>query len=214
MSDLIRLMRPLRQQISNLIARGTIAAVDAARKMQSLQVRLLAGEIKDTIEHVEPYGFTSHPQAGAEAVALFLDGDRSHGVVLVVADRRYRLTSLEAGEVALYDDLGQKVHLTRDGMVIDGAGLPIVINNAPSVTVTSPVVTLQASTKVRIESAELESTGEIKDRCDSDGSTMEWIRTEIETINSTIGTMKTKFNAHRHTEYDVAGLTSTPNQTM
>lgn len=118
MSDLARLLAPLARRVANLLARGSVAAVNAGAKMQALQVRLLAGEIKDAVEHVEPYGFTSHPQGGAEAFAAFFDGDRSHGVVLCVADRRYRLTGLAAGEVALHDDQGQKVHLTRTGIVV------------------------------------------------------------------------------------------------
>lgn len=104
-----------------MLARCTVSAVNAASKLQGLQVRILAGEVKDAVEHLEPYGWTAHPKSGAEGLALFLDGDRSHGVVVCVADRRYRLTGLAAGEVAVHDDQGQKVHLTRDGVVIQTA---------------------------------------------------------------------------------------------
>lgn len=118
MSDFARLIAPYVRRIGNLVSRGTLAAANPGSKMQGLQLRLMAGEVKDSVEHFEPYGFTSHPSPGAEAVALFLDGDRSHGVVVVVADRRYRLIGLEAGEMAIHDDQGQKVHLTRTGIVI------------------------------------------------------------------------------------------------
>jgi len=130
-------MRQLFSRIGNMLARGRVRSVNAAGKMQVLQLDLLAGETKDRLEHLEPYGFTSHPKPGAEAAVAFLDGDRSHGIVLVVADRRYRLTTLAAGEVALSDDLGQKVHITRAGIVISGAGLPVIINNTPLVTIDS-----------------------------------------------------------------------------
>lgn len=119
MSDLGKLLGPMARRIGNMLARGTVAAVNAASKMQGLQVRLLAGEVKDAVEHFEPYGFTSNPNPGAEGVALFLDGDRSHGIVVVVADRRYRLAGLRTGEMAIHDDQDQKVHLTRDGIVIE-----------------------------------------------------------------------------------------------
>ena len=49
---------------------------------------------------------------------VFAGGLRSHGLVIAVEDRRYRLRDLKDGEVALYDDLGQVVHLTRDGIRI------------------------------------------------------------------------------------------------
>lgn len=121
MSEFGKMIAPYARRLSNMLARGTVAAVNAASKMQGLQLRILAGEVKDNVEHFEPYGFTSNPNGGAEAVAVFLDGDRSHGIVVCVADRRYRLTGLKTGEVALHDDQGQKVHLTRDGIVIQTA---------------------------------------------------------------------------------------------
>lgn len=119
MSDLGKMLGPMARRIGNMIARGTVAMSTATSKMQGLQLRLLAGEVKDNVEHFEPFGFTSKPLPGAEAVAVFLDGDRSHGIVVVVADRRYRLQGLEDGEAALHDDQGQKVHLKRDGIVIE-----------------------------------------------------------------------------------------------
>ena len=96
-----------------MIARCTVALVNAKRKLQTLQIRMLAGELKDDVEHMEPYGYTSCPQPGAEGVALFPGGDRSHGVVIVIADRRFRLQGLKPGEVALYTDEGDKIHFER-----------------------------------------------------------------------------------------------------
>lgn len=194
MNEFGKMIAPYARRISNMLARGTLAAVNAVSKMQGLQLRLLAGEVKDNVEHFEPYGFTSNPKGGAEAVAVFLDGDRSHGIAIVVADRRYRLTGLQTGEVALHDDQGQKVHLTRTGIVIDGGGLPLTIQNAPTVTV-------KAATKVRMETALLEVTGDIKDQCDSSGKTM--------------AGMRTIYNGHTHKENNVAGgNTNNPNQAM
>lgn len=146
--------------LRNLISRCTVALASAGSKLQTLQIRMLAGEVKDSVEHLEPYGFTSHPHAGAEGVAAFPGGDRSHGVVVVVADRRYRLQGLKTGEVALYDDIGQCVHLTRAGILIKGAGLPMVITDTP---------------KLRVE-APIECTGDITDNTESGGSSMAAMR--------------------------------------
>lgn len=121
MNDFGKLMAPLRRSLGNMIARGVVTAVNSATKMQTLQIRLMADESKSDVEHFEPYGYTSNPKPGAEEVALFPDGDRSHGLVIVVADRRYRLEGLLSGEMAIHDDQGQKVHLTRDGIVIKTA---------------------------------------------------------------------------------------------
>lgn len=66
---------------------------------------------RDLVQH---YGFASRPKGGAE-VLVQVDGN----VVTCIGsdDRRYRL-ALEDGEAALYDDLGQKVHLSRKGIVL------------------------------------------------------------------------------------------------
>lgn len=118
--DLSKLTAPLARSIQNMLARGTVALANASTKMQTLQLKLLADEVSANVEHFEPYGFTSRPRAGAEAVTVFLDGDRSHGITVVVADRRYRLTGLEEGDVALHDDKGQSIVLGADGIKITG----------------------------------------------------------------------------------------------
>lgn len=129
-------LRQQAQKISNMLSRGVVTLANAAGKMQTLQVSLLDDEAKDDVEHFEPYGFTSNPQAGAEVLAAFIEGDRSHGIVICAADRRYRLAALKSGEVALYDDLGHVIKLARTGIEITGAGHEIKITNCPKVSVT------------------------------------------------------------------------------
>lgn len=140
MNDLPRLIAPYARRLSNMVARGMVLAVNAASKMQTLQLGLLAGERKDGVEHFEPFGHTSRPLPGAEHVTVFLDGDRSHGITIVVADRRFRLTGLEEGESALYDAYGNKVHLKKDGT------MAVVASN--KVEITSPLVTMSGDLHV------------------------------------------------------------------
>jgi phage baseplate assembly protein V len=134
------MLAPLHKRITNMIARGVVSAVNSAAKMQILQVRLLAGESKDRVEHFEPFGFTSKPLAGAEHLTVFVDGDRSHGITLVVADRRYRLQNLADGEAALHDAFGNKVHLKADGT------LDVIAST--KVQITSPLVTISGNLQV------------------------------------------------------------------
>lgn len=124
------------QRIANLLARGSVTLSNAAGSMQTLQIALLSDEAKDEVEHFEPYGFTSNPHPDAEVLAAFIEGDRSHGIVIMAADRRYRVKNLQPGEVALYDDHGAMIKLTQSGIVINGGGHPIAINGAAQVTVT------------------------------------------------------------------------------
>ncbi|ENR8889159.1 phage baseplate assembly protein V [Citrobacter koseri] len=171
--------------LRNIVARAVITALDTAKKCQAVGLKLIAGEPKEGVEHLEPYGFTSAAQDGAEAVVLFPGGDRSHGVAVVVADRRYRLKGLKRGEVAIYDDLNQSVTLTRNGIVVDGGGKLIVFTNAPKARFEMPI----------------ESTGDIKDNCDGSGKTM--------------AQMRATYNGHTHKENgDGGGTTDKPNQPM
>ncbi|MDU5045485.1 MAG: phage baseplate assembly protein V, partial [Enterobacter roggenkampii] len=153
-------IQSLQRQVLSLIGRAVVKSINAASKCQTVDVELLAGQGKAGIEHLEPYGFTSRAKSGAEAVVLFPDGDRSHAVVVSISDRRYRIKGLKTGEVAFYDDQGQTVTLTRNGIVIDGGGKVITFKNAP---------------KARFE-MDIESTGQIKDLCDSSGLTMAAMR--------------------------------------
>ncbi len=125
--------------LNRMLVRGTVVLVDSARKLQALQMRLTAGEVKDSLEHFEPYGFTSNPLAGAEGIAAFLGGDRSHGVLLVVADRRYRIQQLKPGEVAIYTDEGDKVHFKR-GRIIDIETETLNIRASAAVNIETPVI--------------------------------------------------------------------------
>jgi phage baseplate assembly protein V len=125
--------------LTRLLARGTVVLANSASKLQSLQMRLTAGEVNDDLEHFEPYGFTSNPLAGAEGIVTFLGGDRSHAIALVVADRRYRLQSLASGEVAIYTDEGDKIHFKR-GRIIDIETATLNIRASSAVNFDTPVI--------------------------------------------------------------------------
>lgn len=134
--------------LTRMIARGTVALASAGAMLQTLQMRLTAGEVKDDLEHFEPYGYTSHPQPGAEGLALFLGGDRSHGVVVCVADRRFRLKGLKPGEVALYTDEGDTFVFKR-GRIVELDTMTLKVKAGTAVEFDTPLI----KTTGRIESA-------------------------------------------------------------
>lgn len=138
--DIERYLAPLRRRMRLMVSRAVVRLVNDTTKTQALQVEILKGELYDRIERLQNYGITSVPLPGAEAIVLAAGGDRAHGVVVVVGDKRYRLTGLEPGEVAIHDDQGQKVHLTREGIVVDGGGVgPITFTNAEKAVFEMPV---------------------------------------------------------------------------
>lgn len=108
------LLKPLQRKLAQLASRAVVRIINDGLKMQELQIVGLSDETLDGVERFQNYGFTSVPKSGAEAITLSINGNRSHTAVIVVDDRRYRLKALESGEVALYDDLGQKIVLHRD----------------------------------------------------------------------------------------------------
>ncbi len=144
------------------IDRASVVQSDDSKKMRTLQVVVLADEARDDIEHFEPYGFTSRPKApadkkGAEAIVATLGGTSDLGVAIVVADRRYRVTGLEEGEVCIHDDQGQKVHLTRDGIVIETpTGKDVTVTCGKDVSVTATNATVSATVKAVVKAPAVE----------------------------------------------------------
>ena len=183
----------LRGRVQLMIGRAILSAISDAGKIQTAQAQLLADEVQDDVERIQEYGFASVPLPGAEGVVVFVGGNRDHGLLIATDDRRYRLVGLEAGEVALYDDLGQKVHLTRSGIVIDGGGLPVTVQNTPSVTFDTPTVTATGNLHVN---GNIVADGDIKDH----------------TTKSMAG-MRTAYNSHHHSDPQ-GGTVGTPDTAM
>lgn len=118
---MMRLLNGVNRRIRLMIGRCVVRLVNDASAMQELQITGLGSEVLDALEHFQAYGLTSVPHAGAEGLVLNLAGSRALAVVINVDDRRYRLTGLQPGEVALYDDLGQTIELRRNGIYINAA---------------------------------------------------------------------------------------------
>lgn len=112
-----RCLAPLRRRIQLMVGRAIVAAIDDSDGIQRLQITLSGDETKDDVERIGQYGLASVPKEGAETVVLFLGGTRDHGVVIACDDRRCRLKGLQEGEVALYTDEGDKIHLKRGNKI-------------------------------------------------------------------------------------------------
>lgn len=93
---------------------------------------LMADEQREDIELMQPYGFAYRAKKGAEAFTAWLNGEREHGVTIMVADRRYRMKRLEEGEVAIYDDLQQCIYLTRKGILVK-SDMPMIVDTPETV---------------------------------------------------------------------------------
>lgn len=130
--------RNFRQAFRAVAARNTHGALIGV-DMQGLAGESVTGEL---FQH---YGFTSAPLAGAEFIAIPVGGNSKHTVVVASEDGRYRL-QVQDGEVALYTDEGDHVHMQR-GRVVE---------------VVTETLLVKAGTKVRFETPLIEATGDIK----------------------------------------------------
>jgi phage baseplate assembly protein V len=136
MDALERIGRRLLMMVGN----GRLTAGNDAGVVQRHQVQLGADEVRDNTPRVAEYGFTSMPLPGATAVVVFVGGNRDDGVIIATGDQRYRLTSLVPGEVAIHDDQGQKVHLSRGG---------IVATSPTKIRLEAPVIEIAAGTDLK-----------------------------------------------------------------
>lgn len=118
MSDMRRLLAPIRHRLKSLFRWAKGKRVNSSTPLQTLQLELLRDELLDAVAHLEGYGRTAHPPKGYEGLVASLAGERRRTVCLTAFHRKYRLTELAEGEVALYDDLGNVVHLMRDRLQV------------------------------------------------------------------------------------------------
>lgn len=104
------------------------------------------GETFTRREYFQHYGFSSRPKAGAEGLAIV----RGNTVYLVASDdRRYRI-SLEEGEVALFSDEGDSVHLRRGNLMHVVTGRKLLVDAAQDVEINAAKVTVNASVSANI----------------------------------------------------------------
>jgi len=187
--------------LNNLIARAVLNVLNTATKCQGVSLTLIGGEPIANVEHIEPYGFTSAALAGAEAVVLFPSGDRSHGVAIAVADRRYRLKGLAGGEVAIYTDEGDSIILKRDN-VIEATTKKFIVNAEEKISLNAPEVEVNASKKVAFITPDVTSTGNVA----AEGEVSDGV--------GKMSQIRVTYNGHAHTGRGAGNLTDKPDSQM
>jgi phage baseplate assembly protein V len=115
-------LRSLHGRIQNMAARATLAQIDDSKPIQLIQVEALSGEVRDLVQRVQPFGFSSVPLVGAYPVVLLCPfGDRAQALAVVVDDVRHRPTGQGPGDSQVYDTHGNHVRLSADGVEIVSA---------------------------------------------------------------------------------------------
>lgn len=99
-------------------ARGAVRAVlqgiSLAQRIQRVQAEALAGEQLQDVELMQQFGFTSAPPDGAQLIVLPLGGRTSAAVVVATEHGSYRFKLGAQGEMAIYNQWGDFVHMKAD----------------------------------------------------------------------------------------------------
>lgn len=146
-----RVMSNVRQAFRAVAARnthGTLIGVE----MEGLSGESVSGEL---FQH---YGFSSAPLPGAEYLVVPVGGNSNHAVVVASEDGRYRLT-LQDGEVSLYTDEGDYIHMKR-GRLIEVETDTLVIKAKTKVSFETPLVEMTGDQHVN---GSIKADGEITD---------------------------------------------------
>lgn len=138
-SDWKRLIAPIQKKIFLLLGRAILTAVNNEEGTQKIQITVMNNETITDVERFQEYGLETYPLIDAEAFSIFLNGNRDHGIVLCVHDRRYRPKDLVKGEVALYTDEDQldgkhRAHLKR-GQIFEIKNKQLIIHSAEKVEI-------------------------------------------------------------------------------
>lgn len=121
---------PFADRLYGSIARAILTtAADDSKGIQVVQGQFTDDETIDDLERFQNYGFTSVPLEGSEMVTVFPGANRDNGIVVSIDNRDFRLKGLEAGEVALYTDEGDKLVFKRGGTLEIVTSSKIIVNS-------------------------------------------------------------------------------------
>ena len=174
------------QRVMALLGRGQITLVDDTGLAQVVQVDTGPVGTKGTLGlgtkrlRIAEYGLACNPPIGADAVLVFLNGDRTQGVVIATNHKASRPLNLLEGETMLFNGVrGTSIRMGDAGIVVQANGQPVTVHNAGT---------------VRLETARLEVTGDIIDHCDAQ--------------SATVKNLRDAYDAHKHTGVAAGGGTT------
>ena len=117
-------------KVRGLARRVVLKNVDDSGETQTASMEVADGILRDKVEIMHPYGFTSAvPEDGALGIAIAIGGDEGDQVLLPVANPSTRMGGLKAGDVGISNAHGDKMVLTAGGdlNITSGASVTIVV---------------------------------------------------------------------------------------
>ncbi|EFH09382.1 phage baseplate assembly protein [Pseudoroseomonas cervicalis] len=137
-------------RVLSMIGYARVAASRNGAGIRLLQLRFDDTEGRDGTPMMAQFGIASRPPVGADALVLFVAGNRTGGVVVATNDRRYQV-DLAEGEVALHTNDGTLIHLRKGGEILLRAAARVVVE-APLLEVTGDVIAGGVSLREHVHS--------------------------------------------------------------
>lgn len=102
-------------------------------------MRLSALEQRDNTPLIQQFGFSSNPPADTDVLLLFINGDRSNGVVAGSNHIPSRPTGRQVGETTVFNNYLMSAYFHKDGIKINANGVVIdMVTSQGLVHVTAP----------------------------------------------------------------------------
>lgn len=134
-----RAMEPLKTRVQLMVGRAVLLASNDGTTIQTWQIKALNGETFDGVPRVQEFGFASNPPKDTDGIIVSVGGSRESMVIIATDHKKLRFKNLTNGESAIYTDDGTHIHLKKDGQV-----------------------EIKTATKVTIDTADVEITGNLK----------------------------------------------------
>lgn len=179
----------LDSKISTLYRRAmmtvTMAKVTASNDggaVQALQTQTPM-EVKGDTPRLMEFGFSSGLPAGADVVILCPNGDRSNAIVIASGHAASRHSGLNPGETVIFNQWGQYVKLTEDGIEVQANGKTVDVKQATQVTI-------EASEGATVKGPFMKCTGDVIDNCESNTTTLKQLREAFNQHNHVVKGVK------------------------
>lgn len=148
LQDLRLQLRPLVKYVANMATRAVLQLVDDSQKIQVFQVEGLATEVREGVEHPQPYGFSSVPPPGSDVILLCVGGRRDHAIAILAEHKAYRVRNQESGESTQYNGIaGTSIVLKNNGdieitstgnVILNGGSTAVAKVGSPTVGTAGP----------------------------------------------------------------------------
>jgi phage baseplate assembly protein V len=111
-------------KLRGIARRVIVREVDDSGEMQTATVEVADGILREKVEVLQPFGFTSNPPAdGAIGIALAIGGDEGDMMLLPLGNPSSRMGGLGKGDIGIANAHGDRVVVRKGGGIdIQAAG--------------------------------------------------------------------------------------------